>query len=60
MERYKIIFWKRNQLGGWTSHSMDGFGRGYTLSEANVLKAHLESNPDYKDVKVVDLHYIEG
>lgn len=41
--------------GVWLPYCMDGFGKGYSFREAEVLKAHLESKKEYRDVRIVSL-----
>lgn len=36
----------------WLPYCMDGSGRGYSFREAEVLKAHLESKKEYRDVRI--------
>lgn len=55
MKHYKILYHLRDKNGILEYHYMNGFGRGYSLDEAEVLKAHLESQ-GYENVEIVDLH----
>ena len=59
MKQYKLLYYTKDKNGKKTCHSMTGFGHGYSLNEAKVLKAHLELE-GYLDVKIVDFHYTEG
>lgn len=58
MERCKILYHTKDKDGNLECYCMNGFGHGYSVREANVLKAHLESK-GYVDVKIVDFRYVE-
>lgn len=57
MVYYKLLYYTQDPDGHRNCHCMNGFGHGYLLNEAHVLKAHLESQ-GYQDVQIVELRYI--
>lgn len=58
MNYYEILYDIRDSNNELKSYCMDGFGRGYSLSEANVLKAQLESK-GYTNVEIVNIQSVE-
>ena len=39
----------------WLPYCMDSFGRGYSFREAEIMKKHLESKEEYRDVNIVPM-----
>lgn len=60
MKRFKIIFFIQENDGNKVPASMNGFGKGFSLGEANTLKNHLESCDKFKGVRVVGLTFGEA
>ena len=43
----------------WFPYCMDSFGKGYSFSEAETMKKHLESKKEFRSVQVVPMEEIE-
>lgn len=54
---FKLTFEKQNEHGSWMLGCMNGFGQGYSFREADTLKTHLESKPEYRNVKVEAIEF---
>ena len=43
----------------WFPYCMDSFGRGYSFRDAEVMKRHLESKKEFRNVQVVPMEEVK-
>lgn len=43
----------------WFPYCMDSFGKGYSSGDAEVMKKHLESKKEFRNVQVVPMEEIK-
>ena len=42
----------------WFQYCIDSFGRGYSFRDAEVMKKHLESKKEFRNVQVVPMEEV--